>query len=90
MIAEALYAGDVTAVTKIDEYQEATDDGRCGGASKIGDPEEFGKLLLRLCRDDRLEEMSRHAHTYACRHYDMERIVDGLYELIFDSDEQLS
>ena len=90
VIAEALYAGDVTAVTKIDEYQEATDDGRCGGASKIGDPEEFGKLLLRLCRDDRLEEMSRHAHTYACRHYDMERIVDGLYELIFDSDEQLS
>lgn len=84
VIAEALYAGDVTAVTKIDEYREATDDGRCGRASEIGDPEGFGKLLLGLCREEKLEEMSRRAHAYACEHYDMERIAARLYELIFE------
>lgn len=83
VIAEALYAGDVIAVTKIDEYEEATDYGRCGMASEIGDVQGFQNVLLKLCQSEYLREMSRHACAYAKRHYDMERIVEKICYLIF-------
>ncbi len=83
VIAEALYAGNAIAITKIDEYGDATDYGRCGLASEIGDISGFADILLKLCRSEHLEEMCRHAHEYAKSEYDMEKIVARLYTMIF-------
>lgn len=83
VIAEALYAGNAIAVTKIDEYKDATDCGRCGFASEIGDIDGFADILLKLCRSEHLEEMCRHAHEYARSNYDMEKIAARLYAMIF-------
>lgn len=87
VIAEALYAGDVTAVTRFDEYREATDDGRCGRAAAIGDVDGFRSVLRDLCTGGQLKELSEHAHDYACRHYDMEKIVAELYDRIFGEEQ---
>lgn len=83
VIAEALYAGNAIAVTKIDEYGDATDYERCGLASDIGDISGFAENLRNLCRSEHLEEMCRHAYEYAKSNYDMEKIVDRLYAMIF-------
>ena len=83
VIAEALSFGNAIAITKIDEYLDATDGGRCGLASKIGDVDGFADILLRLCMNERLDEMCRDAYTYAQEVYDMEKIVARLYKLIF-------
>lgn len=85
-VAEALYAGDVIAVTKIDEYEEATDYGRCGMAAGVGDVAGIQAILTKLCNSERLDEMSRHAYKYAREHYDMERIVKKVYYLLFGED----
>lgn len=86
-IPEALYAGNAIAVTKIDEYPDATDDGRCGMASEVGDIDGFAGVLLRLCRSEQLDAMCRRALDYARSVYDMERIVARLYTLIFGGEE---
>lgn len=83
VIPEALFSGDAIAITKIDEYQDATDNGRCGLASEIGDVDGFADILLRLCQSENLSEMCRSAYAYAQRVYDMERIVARLHTLIF-------
>jgi len=88
VIAEALYAGDVIATTKIDEYEEATDRGTCGMAAEIGNVEEMKSVLLDLCCSGKLEEMSRRAYAYAKEHYDMEQIVKKVYYLIFGEEMQ--
>ena len=88
VIAEALFAGDVIAITKIDEYEEATDKGRCGMAAEIGDVDGFRDILIDLCHHDRLKEMSRRACEYGKEHYDMERIVEKVYDLIFGEGTQ--
>lgn len=88
VIAEALYAGDVIAITKIDEFEEATDNGRCGMAASVGDVEGMRNILLKLCHSESLEEMSCHAYKYAREHYDMERIVRKVYDLIFGKEMQ--
>ena len=84
VIAEALYAGNAIAITKIDEYKDATDCGRCGMASDIGDISGFADNLRKLCRSEHLEEMCRHAHEYARDNFDMEKIVARLYTMIFE------
>lgn len=83
VIAEALYAGNAIAITKIDEYEDATDQGRCGMASDIGDISGFAEILRELCRSEHLEDMCRHAHGYARSNYDMEKIVARLCTMIF-------
>lgn len=83
VIAEALSSGCAIAITKIDEYQDATGKGRCGLASEIGDVDGFADILLRLCQSERLDEMCRDAYVYAQEVYDMEKIVARLNKLIF-------
>lgn len=83
VIAEALTAGDVIACTKIDEYQEATDSGRCGMSSEIGDAAGFADVLLSLCKSAHLEEMSIRAGVYAKENFDMEQIVARLNYMLF-------
>lgn len=83
VIAEALYAGDAMAITKIDEYRDAIDNGSCGLAAEPGDIEGFADILLRLCQKEDLEKTCRRAHEYAREAFNMERIVDRLYYLLF-------
>lgn len=83
VVAEALYAGDCIAISKIDEYQDATDHGRCGLAAEVYDVDMFSENLLRLCRDTDLDAMGRHAYHYARANFDMEEITAKLYYLIF-------
>ena len=84
VIAEALYSGNAVAITKIAEYEDAIDHGRCGMAAKIDDVSDFADILLRLCQSDRLNEMCGHACEYAKSNYDMEKIVSRLYTMIFE------
>ncbi len=80
VIAEALWAGCVTAVSQFDAYEDATDRGACGKAAPIGDAAGFAQILLELCTDKELKIMSEKAAEHARLFYDMEKIVGGLYE----------
>lgn len=83
VIAEALAAGDAVAITQIDEYRDAIDNGRCGLAADRGDIEGVARILLQLCRNENLEQLCCRAQEYARENFDMERIVDKLYYLLF-------
>ncbi len=83
VIAEALSAGCVTAVTKFDEWKDATDNERCGMAVDINDIAGFSKILLTLCKRKDLSDLSNHAYEYAKKNYDMELIVAKVMELLF-------
>lgn len=89
VIAEALYAGNAVAVTKIDEYQDAIDNGRCGLAAEIGDVNGFAEILLRLCQSERLDGLCRRAYAYAQESFNMERNVARLYQMIFGVDGEI-
>ncbi len=85
VIAEALHAGCVIAVTKIDAYEDAigisTDkDNICGKAASINNVEGFSKILLELCIQEDLQKLSQNAMKRAEEIYDMEKIVGKLYE----------
>lgn len=84
VVAEALYAGNAVAITKIDEYMDATDCERCGLAAEIGDAEGFADILSRLCNSGQLDGMCRHAYKYAMKTFNMETIVAELYGRIFE------
>ena len=83
VIAEALNAGCVTAVTRFDGAWDATDFGNCGVMADIDDAAGLAQGYIRLAQDVKLEEMSRRAFAYGRRCFDMERIVAKLYEQIF-------
>ncbi len=87
VIAEALHAGCVLAVSRFDAYAEAIDDGRCGMAADVGDIQGYACILLQLCQSSRLKEMSHHAYQYGRAHFDMEKIVARLNEMMFGGDE---
>ena len=83
VIAEALNAGCVTAVTRFDAYLEATDNGKCGRDARINDIQSFAKTLLELCNNPDLEKMSENATKYCREHFDMEMIVGQVCEMVF-------
>ena len=83
VIAEALYAGNAIAITKIDEYQDAICHGCCGLASEINDVSGFADILLKLCQTCNLDKMCRYAYAYAQENFDMEKATAKLYYLIF-------
>ncbi len=80
VIAEALNAGCVIAVTEFDAYEDAINGGRCGMSAPVGDVEGFADILYQLCTGGRLEEMSEEAKLHLKNFYDMEQIVGGVYE----------
>lgn len=84
VIAEALHAGCVIAVTRIDACMEATDDEHCGRVADIDDEKDLGRVYLELATSVNLEEMSKQAYQYGCIHFNMENIVDKLYERLFN------
>lgn len=83
VIAEALHAGCVTAVTRFDAYEDATDHDRCGLSSEIRDVDGFAGILYRLCTDKNLKQLSEHAYKYSRRHFDMENITARVNEMLF-------
>lgn len=83
VIAEALHAGCVTAVTRIDAYEDATDYGRCGKSAKIGDVDGFAEILYQLCKEDDLEFLSARAYEYGRSSLDMEKVTARVNELLF-------
>lgn len=89
VIAEALYAGNAIAITKIDEYQDATGHGRCGLISEINNVSGFADILLKLCQDSNLEKMCQYAYGYAQENFNMEKAVAKLYYLIFGEETSI-
>ncbi len=86
VVAEALTAGCVMAVTKFDAWEDAIDGGKCGKAVDVNDIEGFSDILLELCTHSELPQLSRNAYDFAIRNYDMENIVAKLYEMLFGGD----
>lgn len=84
VVAEALNFGCAMAVTKFDAYSEAISNGRCGFAAEIDDTEDFANALLHLCKNSDLEAMYQHAIQTRQTTFDMVRIVDRLYCMLFD------
>lgn len=86
VIAEALQAGCVLALTKFDAYEDAigVDEdhkyGICGRAAAVDHVQAYADLLLQLCKSKDLPELSKEAIKRANEFYDMEKIVGGLYE----------
>ena len=76
----------MTAVTKFDAWEDAIDSGNCGKAANINDIAGFASILLALCNNPNLEQMSHHAYEYAQRNYNMENIVARLYEMLYGGD----
>ena len=83
VISEALNAGCVLALTKIDAYNQAIDYGKCGLASEINDIKGFANILLTLCKSKNLSVLSKHAYKYGQKNFDMEKITAKLYYMIF-------
>ena len=83
VVSEALHAGCVTAVTKFDAYEDATDYGRCGLSAEIRDVDGFAGILYRLCTDKNLKLLSEHACQYSRLHLDMENITARVNEMLF-------
>lgn len=83
VISEALHGGCVTAVTRFDAYEDATDAGRCGESAEIGDVAGFARILHRLCTSPDLERLSEHARQYAEIRFDMEKAVTRVNEMMF-------
>lgn len=73
----------MTAVTRFDAYEEATDYQQCGLSARIGDVDGFADILLNLCRNKGLKQMSEHACRYARSHFDMDNIVARVNEMLF-------
>lgn len=86
--AEALAHGCVTCITKIDACEDATDNGTCGVAAEVDNPEDISKQLFALCRDEsRLQTMSERAVQWAQTALSMERHVERLYQILFGMEE---
>lgn len=83
VIAEALHAGCVPAVTRFDASTDATDHERCGRIADIDDANGLAHVYVELASDKKLEELSDRAYDYGRKHFDMTNIVDKLYELLF-------
>ena len=83
VVAEALNAGCVMAVSRVDACDEMINGGACGMSAEINDARDFGQILLQLCKDKNLSRMSENAYEYGRNHFDMERIVARLDEMLF-------
>lgn len=84
VVAEALNAGCVMAVTQIDAYEEMINNGKCGMAVNINDVQDMGQILLKLCMNkDLMAAMSENAYEYGREYFNMERCVARLNEMLF-------
>lgn len=83
VVAEALNAGCVTAVTRFDGAWDATNFETCGVIAEIDDAEGLAQGYIRLAGAKNLREMSERAYLYGSTCLNMERIVAKLYEQIF-------
>ncbi len=87
VVAEALFAGDFTICSTIDEADDMTAEGSCGKIFPIGDVDALAKIFLDVCRDDNLiSDGGRIAFEYAREQFDMNKIVARLNYLLYGGD----
>lgn len=87
VISQALHAGCVIATTKIDAYEDATDFGRCGMAAEIDSVSGFADILIKLCTNPNLKQLSENACNHGNQFYDMQKITARLNYMIFGEDK---
>ena len=86
VISEALHLGCALAITKIDEWREAIDDGNCGMAVSIDDSEAISGMYLEMCQnEDRLRRMCENSYNYAVEHYSMENNVAEIFDRLMET-----
>ena len=84
--SEALRCGCAVATTDIDAAPDITDEGRCGMVAPIDDVSAIADMYVSLASDeDILMEMCNHAYEYGEKVYNMERVVDRIYESIIET-----
>jgi len=79
VISEALSCGCVVAITKIDAWREAIDNGKCGVACNKNSVGELSQCLEFLCNKSDLAQMSKNAFIYSREHFDMEKITADMF-----------
>ena len=80
--AEALGRGLIPITSKIDAYEDITDNGQLGGCFEIGDVNALAQIMIDLCNRTDLQQESEKVYAYAEKVYDLERITGKLDELI--------
>ena len=79
VVAEALYSGCVTAVTRFDAWEDCIGKGKCGAVADTGDTKGFAEVLKNLCLNSDLKTMSENAREYAKEMFNMEKNVLWLF-----------
>lgn len=80
--AEALGRGLVPITSKIDAYEDITDNEQLGGCFEIGDVNALAQIIIDLCNRTDLQRESEKVYAYAEKVYDMKKITGKLDELI--------
>lgn len=83
-MAEALCSGCVMAITQIEGYKDCIGDDEAGLSVPVGDTEGFSVMLLRLCTEMDLEQMSKASYSRGKRFFNMEKIVEEIYGKLCD------
>jgi len=83
VILEAFALGTVVVASRLEGIAEAVRDGQTGVLVAPGDPEELASAILRLLEngDDR-SRLREQARAFVERHYDLEKNVTALSELM--------
>lgn len=82
--AEAMCAGNVMAVTRIDAYKDFIGNDECGLSCPIDDEAAFTEMLLKLCTECDLDKMSRAAFEIGRTKYNFEKVVEDIYGKLCD------
>lgn len=80
--AEALCSGLVMAVTRIDIFEDVIGDSESGMSADIGDISGFAEMLIKLCNEADIRQMSENAYRRGNEFFNMENIVSELYDKI--------
>ena len=82
--AEALFSGDFIITSAVDAASDMTDNGKCGKIFPGKNVDALAKILLEVCRDDKLILAGgEYAASYAREQFDAEKIVARLHYLLY-------
>lgn len=81
-LAEALCSGLAMAVTKVDAYEDIIGEDESGMSVDIGDIAGFAEMLIKLCNEADIRQMSENAYRRGNEFFNMENIVSELYDKI--------
>lgn len=83
VVAEALHAGCVMAMTRFDGAMDITDWEKCGRTAEIDNTEQLADIYIVLANDKRLRALSEYAYDHGKRNFDMKRITAKLYGQLY-------